>query len=183
MFPVDAGQLAKDLIPYLLPLLPHLKKGIEFVGGEALNAIKEESKGAISEAAKRLWGKLWPKIEADPAAKATVEKAAENPEDQRIQPALELQLESLLADEKFRAEIAALLDDVKKEGVMVSNRLDIDEHAGKAVGIDIESGAELREAGVTRVEQKSDIRKTEKGSEITGIRIGGKKPEKPKDEE
>jgi hypothetical protein len=137
-----------------------------------LKVLNEEGKKSISDSAKALWRKLWPKIESNPAAAATVEKAAAAPTDQRIQPALEFQRESLLQDEKFRGEIVALLEEVKKEGVVITSELEIEEHAGEAVGVDVQSGEELREADVKEIRQRSKITKTEKGSKFTGVRFG-----------
>jgi hypothetical protein len=172
MIPIDAGSLAKELTPYLLQLLPYLQKGAKIVGEEALKVLNEEGRKSISDSAKALWRRLWPKIESDPAAAATVEKAAAAPTDERIQPALEFQLESLLGDETFRAEIAALLEGVKKEGVVISSELEIEEHAGEAVGLDVQSGEELRQANVKEITQRSKIARTEKGSKFTGVRFG-----------
>jgi hypothetical protein len=183
MIPIDASSLAKELTPFLLQLLPYLQKGAKIVGEEALKVLNEEGRKSISDSAKALWRKLWPKIESDPAAAATVEKAAAAPTDQRIQPALELQLESLLGDEKFRAEIAALLERVKKEGVVITSELEIEEHAGEAVGVDVQSREELRQANVKEITQRSKITKTEKGSKFTGVRFGSNKGKRRHPEE
>src|SRR5258708_9868334 len=110
---MDPVTLAKDIVPYLTPLLPYLLKA----GEKAAEETGKNLAGAAWEKTKALWAKLRPKVEANPLALATVNKAIESPKDERIQGALNWQFEEILKeDSDLLHEIAKLWEETKATG-------------------------------------------------------------------
>jgi len=100
------NKLAADLVAYLAPFLPYLKKTGETVATEV---VKKFGEGAW-ERAKALWGKLSPRVAAHDQAQGAVEVLAKRPDDPRAKGAVELQLEEILAaDPGLAGEVAKLL--------------------------------------------------------------------------
>jgi len=93
------------LTVFLAPFVPYLVKGAETLAAEAGRTLGQEA----LEHAKSLWGRLWPRVEEDAAARAAAEKVAERPQDERARGALELALEDLLAhDPDLARDVAEL---------------------------------------------------------------------------
>ena len=111
---MDIPQLAADVAKFLLPYLPYLIAGGKLAAKAAIEKTGENFSDAAWKKAEELWGKLKPKVEANPNAQNAIEKAARKPEDKRVLGNLELELEEILEnDESFlnpsKREITVLL--------------------------------------------------------------------------
>ncbi len=103
------------LTAFLAPFLPYFARAGENLAEEAGTKLGSEA----WEHAKRLWGKLRPKVEAKPAANEAAADVADRPGDERARSALELQLEKLLADDPTLAgEVARLWEDARAANVV-----------------------------------------------------------------
>jgi len=104
---MDPKELADALTIMLAPALPFLVTGGQEVVREAGKKLGEEG----LELAKKLWGKLRPKVEASPRAQGAAEVVAEAPDEEDARAGLRLQLRKILeADPALASELAALLD-------------------------------------------------------------------------
>ncbi len=93
------------LAAFLAPFLPYLVKAGETFADKAATAFGEDA----WEFARKLWGKLRPKVEEKEAAKEAAGDVAAAPDDPRAKAALELQLEKLLAgDPELAKELSSL---------------------------------------------------------------------------
>lgn len=105
------------LTAFLAPLLPALVRA----GEDVVSGVAQKAGEAALEHGRRLWSKLRPRVDAEPAAKQAAEKVAAAPDDERWRTALELQLEELLAaDATLRDEVAALFADARAAGVVAA---------------------------------------------------------------
>jgi len=103
---MDAKLLADAVMTFLGPALPYLVTGGEKVVGWAGKKISEDG----LEIAKKLWGKLRPKVEASPQAQEAVAEAVADPDDAALQGSLLVQIRKLLAaDPELAEELARLL--------------------------------------------------------------------------
>ncbi|MBI3166090.1 MAG: SUMF1/EgtB/PvdO family nonheme iron enzyme [Chloroflexi bacterium] len=101
---MDIPHLAQETAKILAPFLPYLIAGTKAAAEEAG---KQFGKAAWDKAAE-LWGKLKPKVEANPDAKSAVEKAAGKPEDKRLLGNLEYEFEQIFEqDIEFAQTIKA----------------------------------------------------------------------------
>ncbi len=106
---MDISTLAQSLTTYLIPVLPYLLKA----GEKAAEEAGKKLAGDAWDGAKALWAKLWPRVEAKPAALEAVRDAAQAPDNTDFQAALRLQLSKLLEDQTLAAEIEQLLAQAK----------------------------------------------------------------------
>lgn len=103
---MDLTKLAAELVAYLGPFLPYLKKTGETVADEVGKKFGE----GVWEGAKALWTKLGPRVAAQGQAQGAVEVLVKRPDDPRAKGAVELQLEEILAaDPDLAGEVAQLL--------------------------------------------------------------------------
>jgi hypothetical protein len=100
---LDVVQLAKDLTPFLTPLLPYLLKA----GEAAAEKAGEKLLDAASDKAKALAVRLWPALAAQPAVLAAAQEVAAAPADEDAQAALRLQLKKLFLEDQALAQSAA----------------------------------------------------------------------------
>jgi hypothetical protein len=110
---INITQLAHDLVQQL------------FTSTALYAALKETGKGASSEIGKMLISsvtsqtkalleKLWPKIGSRPEVLEAIKDLGRKPGDQRVQSALELQLEKLLGEDmEWANEVAQLWKEVR----------------------------------------------------------------------
>jgi hypothetical protein len=110
---MDISHLAQSVTTYLVPLLPYLLKA----GEKAAEESGKRLAGEAWDGAKALWNKLWPKVEAKPAALEAAEDSAQAPEDTDLQAVLRVQLGKLLKEDPSLAEeIESLLVQAKGTG-------------------------------------------------------------------
>lgn len=84
-----------------------------------VTCLAEGGKAMAKKAGEALWNALERRLRGTPAEKA-LEGLRENPQDKRIQGALEWQLEEVLrADREFLAALAHLLEEAQKEAPAV----------------------------------------------------------------
>lgn len=103
---MDLKLLADTLTIALAPALPFLVSGGEELIRQAGKKLGEEG----LELAKKLWGRLWPKIEESPEAQSSARVAAKAPGDEDARAGLRFQLREILAaDPELAAELAELL--------------------------------------------------------------------------
>lgn len=103
---MDLKLLADTLTIVLAPALPFLVSGGQEVVRQAGKKLSEEG----LELAKKLWGKLWPKVEASPQAKGAAEAVAGAPDEEDARAGLRFQLREILkADPGLASELDALL--------------------------------------------------------------------------
>jgi hypothetical protein len=103
---MDPKLLADALMNFLAPALPYLVAGGEKAVGWAGKKISEDG----LEIAKKLWGKLQPKVEASPMGTGAVEVLEADPEDSDARGTLRLQIRQILAaDLELAEELARLL--------------------------------------------------------------------------
>lgn len=105
------------LSSFLAPFLPYLLQTGQDLGEEAVRKLGAEASGFAS----RIWARLRAKVEEKPAAQEAAADVAAAVEDPRALGALELQLEKLLAaDAELAADIAVLLAEAEKAGVVAT---------------------------------------------------------------
>ncbi len=104
---MDLTQLVDDLVLVLAPALPFLMSGGKELVDEAGKKMGEQA----VEAAKKLWGKLRPRVEEKPAAAEAAQDVARAPEDGDALGALRIQLRKILeSDLAFAAELTGLVE-------------------------------------------------------------------------
>jgi len=117
---MDTTQLAQAITTFLAPFLPYLVKGGIEAGKSAAQKLGEKFSEDTWEKAKTLWGKLRPKIEAEPAAKDAVQKVITKPGDKRAKAALELQIEDILEEDSGLAyQVAEMWEEIRSTSVTV----------------------------------------------------------------
>ena len=127
------------LTTFLSPFLPYLLKK----GEQAADAAIERFGEAAWKRAQALWGKLRPKVEDKEAAREATEDVAAAPDDELARSALQLQLRKLVADDPdLAAELAELLEDGRRAGIMADNGavVVVADRGGVAAGGDINVG-------------------------------------------
>ena len=127
------------LTTFLAPFLPYLLKK----GEQAADAAIEHFGEAAWKRAQALWGKLRPKVEDKEAAREATEGVAAAPDDELAPSALPLQLRKLVADDPdLAAELAELLEDGRRAGIMADNGavVVVADRGGVAAGGDINVG-------------------------------------------
>ena len=99
--------MAAAAVTTLAPALRHLlKKGGERAADEAGSRLGVEA----WDAAKTLWAKLGPRIEASSSALATAQKVAANPDDEDLKAALRVYLREILnEDSNLRDEVTQIV--------------------------------------------------------------------------
>jgi hypothetical protein len=101
----------------LVPALGYLLQKGDAVAEEASRKLGAE----LWERAARLWAKLSPKIEAEPAAQQAAEAVAQSAADVPARGALEFQLRKLLeADPALAAELRELVEDARGSGALAA---------------------------------------------------------------
>ena len=106
------------LASFLAPLLPYVVQAGQKVAGKAADVIGEEA----ATYAEKLWQRLRPGVEAEPAAKEAVEKVAKNPEDEAALGSLRDQLEKLLEeDEALKADLTRIWDEARAANVVTAS--------------------------------------------------------------
>jgi hypothetical protein len=89
-------------------------------GQKAVEEIGKEAGSDAWRAAKSVWERLRPKIEARPAALEAAEDVASTPADEDALTVLRVQLKKLLTeDEALASEVARIYEESKKQGVTV----------------------------------------------------------------
>lgn len=105
------------LTAFISPFLPSLLKLGDKVAGKATETIAGKFGEAAWGKAQTIWAQLRPKVEAKEAALEAVTDVAMQPEDPRLQVALEVQLEKLLKqDEALATAIAEILQENSADG-------------------------------------------------------------------
>jgi hypothetical protein len=113
---MDIQALAHWAAALLTPALPYLLAS----GQKAVEEIGNEAGGDAWRAAKLVWERLRPKIEARPAALEAAQDVASSPTDEDALAALRVQLKKLLTeDEALAAEVFHVYEEAKKQGVTV----------------------------------------------------------------
>jgi hypothetical protein len=106
------------LITFLIPFLPTLlkRRGMAVLDKATESAASRIGEAAFSKA-EAVWGKLSPKIEANPGVEEAINDVANHPEDEDFQAALRVQLKKLLAmDEELPKEIDRILHEDGADG-------------------------------------------------------------------
>lgn len=118
---LDLIALTKETVTFLAPFLPYLVKAGENVAEEAGKKLGEQAGGGAWGAAKALWAKLRPHVEAKSVAQEAVQEVATNPKDEDAQAALRLQLKKIFnEDESLAQEVFKIQNEAKKAGVNVA---------------------------------------------------------------
>jgi hypothetical protein len=169
---MNASELAKELSPYLVPVLPYLVKGVNVIGKEIFSVAGKKIGKDTVEKIQNIWGRLWSKINQNPSAIQIAEQISAHTDDPRAKGMLEMQLESLFEDDNFRMEIEDLFLEAKSAGLTLSSVQEFGVVLGEVIGIKITSGKELIDSGITEIssDQKSDEVKA--GGKVVGIKIG-----------
>jgi hypothetical protein len=92
------------LTSFLTPCLPFLLKK---VGAPALDKAAAKVGEDAWEKAKKIWAKLWPKVEAEAAAKVATERLADKPDSAVWKAALEEELAAIFQNEPDLAAVIA----------------------------------------------------------------------------
>ena len=108
---------ASALTILLAPALGYLLRKGDAVAEEASRKLGAE----LWDRAVRLWSKLRPKIESDPAAQQAAEAVAQSAADAPARGALEFHLRKLLeADPKLAAELSELVEEARGSGALAA---------------------------------------------------------------
>lgn len=166
---LGAVAIAEKIVPMLLPLLPHLFKGAKAAGEKFAEAIGEKSVKAAVDVAEKIWAKLKPKVEQNPAAQKLVQDAAENPTKASLPGALAYQLETLLEDETLRKEVAEIIAEGEKQGVKIESFIEAGKIYGEVTGVEVVNLEALEKAGLISSKIKADL--IGKGSKVTGVKM------------
>ncbi len=115
---MDPTQLVPAVTGFLGPLLPYLMaKTGDVAASEAIKAVGKST----WQHARPLWAKLWPKVQANDAAREAAESLAADPHDEDARGQLRVQLKKLLAeDPELAGELARLIDHAREAGVVVT---------------------------------------------------------------
>ena len=166
---LGAAAIAEKVALILLPLLPHLLKGAKAAGEKFLQAIGEKSvKGAV-DVAEKIWAKLKPKVDQEPAAQKVVQDVAENPTKASLPGALTYQLETLLEDETLRKQVAEIIAEGERQGVKIESFIEAGQIYGEVTGIEVVNLEALEKAGLISSKIKADL--IGKGSKVTSIKL------------
>lgn len=175
---LDASQLAKELSPILIPLLPYLVKGLKISGQELAKALGKKVGEEIPDAIADLWKKLDPKFRNKPGAYDVIQKAIDAPQDERLVTLLEVQLEDILKDERFRKEILSLLAKAENDGVSINQVVQVGKLSGELIGVEIENTELLKNGSLKNVDQKIVVENAKSGSKISGVVFKAKNKKK-----
>lgn len=169
---MNASELAKELSPYLMPVLPYLVKGVKIVGKEIFAGAGKKIGEDTIKNIQKIWDHLWSKVKRNPSAVQITEQIATHADDPRAENVLADQLEKLFDDDDFRVEIENLFLVAKNAGLTITSVQELGNVIGKVTGIRIASGKDLLESGATNIScsQKADVVKS--GGTVVGIEIG-----------
>jgi hypothetical protein len=104
---MDLKLLADALTTCLAPAMPYLVTGGQEMVAEAGKKIGEDG----LELARKLWGKLRPKVDAAPMAKGAADIVAKTPDDPDARAGLRFQIRQILeADAALASELARLVE-------------------------------------------------------------------------
>lgn len=162
-------QLAKELTPLLLPVLPYLVKGIKSAGTEFVKALGKKTGEKIPDVIEEMWKKIEPKIEEIPGGQLIIEKSIENHQDPRVNGSFELVLEEILKDGHLENQLRNLYQQSKTQGVTVESLVKIRNLYGEVLGVDINTAKKLKDA----IRSTVDIDEAKEGSSIIGVRLSG----------
>jgi hypothetical protein len=130
------------LTAFLAPFLPFLIKAGDAAAQEAGSRLAQDA----WPYAKRLWERLWPSVQAKPAAVEAVEDAAVQPDDDRL-ISLKVQLQKLLdTDSALAADVERMFAEAQAANVVVVS-------GPRAVGV----GGDIRDSIVVTGDD-ADIR-------------------------
>ncbi len=160
-------QLAKELAPLLLPVLPYLTKGVKLAGAEFMKALGSKTGEKIPDVIEEMWGKIEPKIEEIPGGQQIIEKAIENHQDPRVKGSFELILEDILKDKSLENQLRNLFQQSKAQGVTVESLIKIRNLYGDVLGVDINSSKKLKD----KIRSTIEIDEAKEGSSTTGVRL------------
>jgi len=175
---LDASQLAKELSPMLIPLLPYLVKGMKISGQELAKALGKKIGEKIPDAIVDLWNKLDQKFKNKPGAFDVIQRAIDTPQDGRLATLLEVQLEEILVEEKFRKEILGLLAKAEDDGASINQIIQVGKLSGELIGVEVDSIESLKDGGIKKVDQQIFVKNAKSGSKISGITLRDKKKKK-----
>lgn len=114
---MDIVALTQAVTAILIPVLPYLLK----TGEKAAEEAGKKIGGETWEWAKDVWSKLWPSVEAKPAAIEAAQEVATTPDDKDAQAALRVQIKKLLTeDEALAGEVDQWLEKAKAAGITVT---------------------------------------------------------------
>ena len=114
MDPVQVAQLATS---FLVPFIPYLLKAGETAAEEAGKKLG----GQAWDTAKGLWGKLWPKMSARPAATEAVQDLAKSPTDADAAATLRGQLKKMFVEDGALLQlIGQLMEEGRRTGVIAT---------------------------------------------------------------
>lgn len=102
---MDIKMLAQEVASFLTPFLPYLLKS----GEKAIEEVSKRIGEDVWKSAKALWNKLFPKVEAKPAAIEAAQDVASDPDSKGALNALTWQLEKLFASDQTLAQDVKLL--------------------------------------------------------------------------
>jgi hypothetical protein len=131
------------LATFLSPFLSYLLNRTEDVATAAAKRFGSEA----WERAQAIWTRLGPKVEGKDAAREAAEDVAAVPDDEVARAALQHQFKKLLKnDAEFADEVARMLDDTRRAGIMADNGAVViggnvtADRGGVAAGRDIDAG-------------------------------------------
>lgn len=162
-------QLAKELAPLLLPVLPYLTKGVKLAGTEFMKALGSKTGEKIPDVIEKMWEKIEPKIEEIPGGQQIIEKAIENHQDPRVKGSFELVLEDILKDKSLEDQLSKLFQQSKTQGVSVESLIKIRNLYGEVIGVDIDNMNKIKD----KVRSTIEVDDAKESSSITGIRLSG----------
>lgn len=114
---MDITELAHTVTLSLIPFLPYLSK----LGDKAAEEAAKHLGADAWEHAKALWSRFHPQIAAKPAAAEALQRVTDRPGDARVNGALELQIEDMLAENAaLKTEVEKLVEGAKSSGVTVT---------------------------------------------------------------
>ncbi len=179
-----ALEVARQLTPMLLPLVPYLVKGLKKATGEEFfKKLVEKGGEQAVKTAEKIWEKLKPKLDETPSAKETLEsvsqeqakleKGQKNPEnEQRLLEALL----TVLNDPKLREAIVKIMQQGERRQVTLESYIEAGDIYGEVCGAEI---SDMEAMGTASLRSDIKAKDVKEGGVVTGIRIGQKLNEEP----
>jgi len=170
----SAIEIAQQLTPRVLPLVPYFVRGAGKLKEKFLETLQANGGKDAFDIAEKIWKKLKPKLEDQPEVKETIKQIAEKPSSPENVDEMIKALSAILQDEKTRKAIADLMDKDAKKGTKISSYIKAGQVYGKVYGVRVISAKSLKAHTVISRIITGDVKK---GGVVVGVQVGSDEDE------